>query len=142
MSKFHPSRQSRIPALFAPRLSEPEIIRIMLTPHLHLQMLLSTGEPNPVYFSSLLSVFNVATALAYMLKDKRSVRLYESMHDSMLEVAQQGITSEEMARRMKKMLCIADRYIESQTKHDVLRAIKLVESQLGFGDGPPAPASA
>ncbi len=133
MSKFHRSRHARIPALFTPRLSPPEMIELMLAPHLHLQMLLSTGKPDPIYFSSLLSIFNVATALAYMLKDKRAIALYESLQGALLEVAQHGITTDETARRMKKMLCIADHYIESQGKHDVLRAIKLVESQLGMG---------
>lgn len=135
MSKAHKNRVKRIAQPAASRLTDPERVEIMLAPYLHLQQLLDTGEPNPYYLASIVGVLNVATALAYLHKDKRSIRLYESVQHTLLDVARQGIADEESGERLQRVFVIADNYIAVQSKTDVLRAIRLVEFQIEHGEG-------
>lgn len=135
MSKAHKHRVKRIANPTAQRLTEPELVEVMLAPHLHLQQLVATGEPNPYYLASIIGVFNVAVALAYMHKDKRSISLYESIQHAMLDVARDGIADPETAERLQRVFAIADNYIAIQSKADVLRAIRLVEIQIAHGEG-------
>lgn len=135
MSKSSKNRVKRIAQPAANRLTEPEMVDIMLGPHLHLEMLLGECTPNPYYLASIVGVFNVATALSYLHKDKRSIRLYEATQLSLRDIAQSGVVAPETAARLKKVLGIADKYIEVQSKADVLRAINLVKYQLAHGDG-------
>lgn len=135
MSKAHKHRVKRSLTPAAYRLSEPELVEVMLAPHLHLQQLLATGEPNPYYLASIVGVLNVATALAYMHKDKRSISLYESIQHTLLAVARDGIADNETGERLCRVFLIADQYIAAQSKVDVLRAIRLVEYQIAHGEG-------
>lgn len=135
MSKSSKSRVKRIAHPVASRLTEPEMIDIMLGPYLHLEMLLGQREPDPYYLASVVGVFNVATALSYLHKDKRSIRLYEAIQLTLRDIAQSGAATPETGARLKKVLGIADKYIEVQSKADVLRAINLVKYQIAHGDG-------
>lgn len=134
MSKPRRTRIKHAINPMAVRLSEPELVQIMLRPHLHLSQLLSDGQPNPYYLSSIVGVFNVAMALAYMHKDIRAIHLYESIQQNLLDVAATGICTAELGLRLRKMFAIADQYIAAQAKTDILRAIRLVEHQLAHGD--------
>lgn len=135
MSKAHKNRVKRIVTPAASRLTEPELVEVMLAPHLHLDQLIATGEPNPHYLASVVGVFNVATALAYMHKDKRSISLYESIPQLLLDVARDGVASAATGERLQRVFAIADQYISIQSKVDVLRAIRLVEFQIAHGEG-------
>ncbi len=134
MSKPRRTRVKHANNPMAVRLAEPELVQIMLRPHLHLAQLLSDGQPNPYYLSSIIGVFNVAMALAYMHKDIRSIHLYESIQQNLLDVATVGIATPEAGLRLSKVFTIADQYIAAQAKTDILRAIRLVEHQLAHGD--------
>jgi hypothetical protein len=134
MSKPRRTRIKHVTNPMAVRLSEPELVQIILRPHLHLAMLLSEGKPEPYYLSSVVGVFNVAMALAYMHKDIRSIHLYESIQQTLLDVAASGISTPEIGLRLSKVFTIADQYIAAQAKADILRAIRLVEHQLAHGD--------
>lgn len=135
MSKAHKHRVKRIATPAASRLTDPELVEIMLAPHLHLQQLLATGEASPDYLASVVGVINVATALAYLHKDKRSISLYESIQHTLLDVARQGVADDETGERLQRVFTIADNYIAIQSKADVLRAIRLVEFQIEHGEG-------
>lgn len=135
MSKAQKNRVKRIANPAASRLTDPELVEIMLAPYLHLQQLLASGAPNLHYLASIVGVLNVATALAYMHKDKRSIRLYESVQHTLLDVARQGIADEASGERLQRVFVIADNYIALQSKADVLRAIRLVEFQIEHGEG-------
>lgn len=134
MSKPRRTRFKHAINPMAVRLSEPEFVQIMLRPHLHLSQLLAEQARNPFYLSSVIGVFNVAMALAYMHKDIRSIHLYESIQPTLLEVAANGISSPETGLRLSRVFTIADQYIAAQAKTDILRAIRLVEYQLAHGD--------
>jgi hypothetical protein len=134
MSKPRRTRVSHAINPMAVRLSEPEFVQIMLRPHVHLALLLSEAQPNPYYLSSIIGVFNVAMALAYMHKDIRSIHLYESIQPILLDVAASGVSNPETGLRLSKVFTIADQYIATQAKTDILRAIRLVEYQLVHGD--------
>lgn len=135
MSKAQKNRVKRIATPAASRLTDPELVEIMLAPYLHLQQLLATGEANPYYLASVVGVINVATALAYLHKDKRSISLYESIQHTLLDVARQGVADAETGERLHRVFAIADNYIAIQSKADVLRAIRLVEFQIAHGEG-------
>ncbi|MDE2440648.1 MAG: hypothetical protein KGP14_06460 [Betaproteobacteria bacterium] len=134
MSKPRRSHIKRTVNPMAVRLSEPELVQFMLRPHVHLSLLLSEGRPNPLYLSSIIGIFNVAMALAYMHKDIRSIHLYESIQRPLLEVATVGISTPELGQRLRRVFTIADRYISAQAKADLLRAIRLVEHELAHGN--------
>ena len=134
MSKPRRTRVKHFSSHAAIRLSEPELVQIMLKPHLHLALLLAEGQPNPYYLASIVGVFNVAMALAYMHKDIRSIHLYESIQQTLLDVATHGIATPETGLRLSKVFTIADQYIAIQAKTDILRAIRLVEYQIAHGD--------
>lgn len=134
MSKPRRTRVKHISSHTAVRLSEPELVQIMLKPHLHLALLLDEGQPNPYYLASVVGVFNVAMALAYMHKDIRSIHLYESIQQTLLDVAAHGVATPEAGLRLAKVFTIADQYIAIQAKTDILRAIRLVEYQIANGD--------
>lgn len=133
MSKPRRTRTKHAVNPMAVRLSEPELVQLMLRPHVHLSLLLSEGQPNPYYLSSIIGIFNVAMALAYMHKDIRSIHLYESIQQPLLDVAAAGISTPEIGLRLSKVFTIADQYIAAQAKTDLLRAIRLVEHQLAHG---------
>lgn len=135
MSKAHKNRVKRIAYPAASRLTDPEQVEIMLAPYLHLQQLLDCGEANPYYLASIIGVLNVATALAYLHKDKRSISLYESIQHTLLDVARQGVSDDETGERLQRVFAIADNYIAIQSKADVLRAIRLVELEIAHGAG-------
>lgn len=134
MSKPRRTRIKHLPNHTAMRLSGPEMVQILLRPHLHLAQLLSEGEANPYYLASIVGVFNVAMALAYMHKDIRSIHLYESIQQTLLDIAAHGIATQETGLRLSKVFTIADQYIACQAKGDILRAIRLVEYQIAHGD--------
>lgn len=134
MSKPRRTRIKHLATPAASRLTQPELVQLMLKPHLHLAQLVREGQPNPWYLSSIVGVFNVAMALAYMHKDIRSIHLYESVQHILQEVAAQGISSPEAALRLSKVFSIADQYISAQSKADLLRAIRLVEYQIATGE--------
>lgn len=103
---------------------------MMLAPHLHLARLIETGEPNPDYIASLIGVVNVATVLAYMDKDRHAIRLYESVVGSFAEIHLHGLREPEQIARVCRVFCIAEQHIVRRSKHEVLQAIRLVESHI------------
>ncbi len=135
MSKFNKTRVQRIVTPAASRLSPAESVNLMLAPRLHLEMLISQEALNSYYLISVVGVFNVATALAYLYKDKRSIALYESVQRTVLAMAREGADSTENREHLRRVFNIAEAYILAQRKTDVLRAINLVEYQIKHGEG-------
>ncbi len=108
---------------------------MLLPPRLHFELLLQSKETNAEYICSLAGVFNVATALAYMHKDKRAIHLYASVQESLIEVARIGLQNGTTALRLLKVFNIADAYIEQQSRQDLLQAIRIVKYQIAHGEG-------
>ena len=135
MNKHHKSRASRTFSPIIPRLSESECVNLMLAPRLHLEMLLNATVITPYDLLSVVGVFNVATALAYLNKDKRAITLYESVQQSVLAIAQHGEDSPELRDHLRRVFNVADVYIVQQSRQNVLRAINLVEYQIKSGEG-------
>ncbi len=135
MSKNHKMRTKRLNNPLACRLSEPEQVEIMLKPRLHLDCVLHGETHEPLHLASIVGVINVAMALAYLHKDKYSINLYESVQQTLVDIARRGIANDEESRRLQRVFNIADDYIVSQAKADVLRAINLVEYQIRHGEG-------
>lgn len=135
MSKNLKTRVKRMHNPMACRLTEPEQVEIMLKPRLHLACVLEGETREPLYLASIIGVINVAMALAYLHKDKHSISLYESVQQALVDIARCGIAGDEESRRLLRVFNIADDYIVSQAKVDVLRAINLVEYQIRHGEG-------
>lgn len=111
-------------------ISEPEEVHIMLIPHLHLSHLLATGEWNNFQVASVAGVFNVALALAYINKDRRSINFYSGIQDLLLAIANGQVFGDAEKRRLRTVLSEADKYLCAQRKTDILTAIRMVEYQI------------
>lgn len=111
-------------------ISEPEQVHIMLIPHLHLSLLLATGELNNYHLASVAGVFNVALALAYINKDRRSINFYSGIQDQLLVIANGKVFGDPEKRRLRTVLSEADNYVCAQRKTDILTAIRMVEYQI------------
>ena len=111
-------------------ISEPEEVHIMLIPHLHLSHLLATGEWNTLQVASVASVFNVALALAYINKDRRSINFYRGIQDLLLAITNGQAFGDAEKRRLRMVLSEADKYVCAQRKTDILTAIRMVEYQI------------
>ena len=108
---------------------------MLLPPRLHFEQLMQTQEANADYVCSLAGIFNVATALAYMHKDKRAINLYASVQENLMDVARFGIQNIDSAMRLLKVFNIAETYIEQQSRQDLLQAIRIVKYQIAHGEG-------
>lgn len=135
MSKSNKNRVQRIVGPAAGRLAPAECVNLMLAPRLHLEMLLTQEKLDPYYLISVVGVFNVATALAYLYKDKRSIALYDSVQHTVLAVAKDAEDTPENRDHLRRVFNIAEAYILAQRKTDVLRGINLVEYQIKHGEG-------
>lgn len=111
-------------------ISEPEAVHIMLIPHLHLAHLLAGGEWRHFHVASVASVFNVALALAYLNKDRRSINFYSSIQDMLLAIANGQAVGEAEKRRLRTTFSEADKYVCTQRKAHILTAIRMVEHQI------------
>ena len=111
-------------------ISEPEEVHIMLIPHLHLSLLLATGEWNHLHVASVASVFNVALALAYINKDRRSINFYSGIQELLVALSNGQLFGEVEKRRLRTVFSEADKYICTQHKKDILTAIRMVEYQI------------
>ena len=111
-------------------ISEPEEVHIMLIPHLHLAQLLATGEWHYLYVASVAGVFNVALALAYINKDRRSINFYSGIQELLLAVGNGQAFGHPEKRRLRTVFAEADKYICGQNKADILTAIRMVEYQI------------
>lgn len=111
-------------------ISEPEEVHIMLIPHLHLSLLLSTGEWNHYHVASVAGVFNVALALAYINKERRSINYYSGIQDLLLAIANGRAFGDAEKRRIRTVFSEADKYVCCQRKTDILSAIRMVEHQI------------
>lgn len=111
-------------------ISEPEEVHIMLIPHLHLSQLVATGEWENLHVASVAGVFNVALALAYINKDRRSINFYSGVQDLLLAIANGHPFGETEKRRLRTVFSQADKYICAQRKADILTAIRMVEYQI------------
>lgn len=63
---------------------------MMLPPRLHLDCLISRATTPPDYLTSIAGVFNVATALACLHRDRHAISFYEAALQLLLEIARQG----------------------------------------------------
>ena len=145
MSKARKSRIKPVICLPGARMSEPEVIEMMLTPYLHLHQLLAEGCANPHYVASVVGVINLATALAYMDEDLRAVSLYESVAPLLIALAHHGLDRHkaEEGERLRKVFGIAESFIIAHSKANILRAVRLIEYQIEHGPGAiPLPAAA
>lgn len=142
MNKSSQTRARRLPHCVGDRLSETEYVDMLLPPRLHLDQLLNGETGHPYYLTSVVGVFNVATALSYMHHDRRAIKLYETVSQIILKVARHGFDSDETRNRLRKTFNIADDYIAQQSKRDLLRAVNLVEHQIKTGQATPLVASA
>lgn len=111
-------------------ISEPEEVHIMLVPHLHLTHILASGELNNYHVASVAGVFNVALALAYINKDRRSINFYSGIQDMMLAIANGQAFGDTEKRRLRTVFSEADKYVCAQRKTDILTAIRMVEYQI------------
>lgn len=111
-------------------ISEPEEVHIMLIPHLHLSHLLVSGEWNNFHVVSVAGVFNVALALAYINKDRRSINFYSGIQDMLLAIANGQAFGDTEKRRLRTVFAEADKYVCAQRKSDILSAIRMVEYQI------------
>jgi hypothetical protein len=111
-------------------ISEPEEVHIMLIPHLHLAQLLATGELHNYHVASVAGVFNVALALAYINKDRRSINFYSGIQDLLLAIANGHVFGDAEKRRVRTVFAEADKYLCAQRKADILTAIRMVEYQI------------
>lgn len=111
-------------------ISEPEEVHIMLIPHLHLSHLLDSGEWNNFHVASVAGVFNVALALAYLNKDRRSINFYSCIQDTLLGIANGRPFGDAEKRRLRTVFAEADKYVCAQRKTDILTAIRMVEHQI------------
>lgn len=111
-------------------ISEPEEIHIMLIPHLHLSLLLATSEWDHLHVASVAGVFNVALALAYINKDRRSINFYSGIQDMLLAIANGQNFGDVEKRRLRTVFSEADKYVCAQRKTDILTAIRMVEYQI------------
>lgn len=111
-------------------ISEPEEVHIMLIPHLHLSLLLASGELNNYHVASVAGVFNVALALAYINKDRRSINFYSGIQDLLLALTNGCVFGETEKRRLRTVFAEADKYICNQPKVNILTAIRMVEYQI------------
>lgn len=102
----------------------------MLIPHLHLAHLLAGGEWGHVHVASVASVFNVALALAYLNKDRRSINFYSGIQDMLLAIANSQPVGEAERRRLRTTFVEADKYVCTQRKSHILTAIRMVEHQI------------
>lgn len=121
-------------------ISEPEEVHIMLIPHLQLAQLLATGEWNHHYVASIAGVFNVALALAYINKDRRSINFYCGIQELLLALGNGKHFGDVEKRRLRTVMAAADQYICQQHKSDILTAIRMVEHQLQQTGGEPVMA--
>lgn len=135
MSKSNKSRVQRVVAPAATRLLGAEYVNLMLAPRLHLEMLLSAEVWVPYYLVSVVGVFNVATALAYMHKDRRAIALYDGVQNTVLAVAHEPATLPAARDQLLRVFNIADDYIARHGRGDILRAIRVVEYQIQHGEG-------
>lgn len=119
------------------RLSAAEYVDMLLPPRIHLELLLNCVTINPWHLTSVVGVFNVATALAYMHHDQRSIRLYEAVSQLVLDISRSGFDESSMRERLRKTFNIADDYLQQQTRPDLLRAVRLVEYQIRHGQATP-----
>lgn len=111
-------------------ISEPEEVHIMLIPHIHLAHLLASGEWNNFHVASVAGVFNVALALAYINKDRRSINFYSGIQDMLLAIANGRFFGDAEKRRLQTVFSEADKYVCAQRKADILTAIRMVEYQI------------
>ena len=111
-------------------ISEPEEVHIMLIPHLHLSHLLDSGEWNNFHVASVAGVFNVALALAYLNKDRRSIKFYSGIQDTLLGIANGRPFGDAEKQRLRTVFAEADKYVCAQRKTDILTAIRMVEHQI------------
>lgn len=111
-------------------ISEPEEVHIMLIPHLHLSHLLASGEWNNLHVASVAGVFNVALALAYINKDRRSINFYSGIQDLLLAIANGQVFGYAEKRRLRMVFSEADKYVCAKRKTDILTAIRMVEYQI------------
>ena len=111
-------------------ISEPEAVHIMLIPHLHLAQLLAGGEWGHFQVASVAGVFNVALALAYLNKDRRSINFYSGIQDMLLAIANGRPVGEAEKRRLRTTFSEADKYVCAQRKAHILTAIRMVEHQI------------
>ncbi|QRM20419.1 hypothetical protein GBK02_13985 [Dechloromonas sp. TW-R-39-2] len=111
-------------------ISEPEEVHIMLIPHLHLSHLVATGEWDHQHVASVAGVFNVALALAYINKDRRSINFYSGIQELLLALANGQTFGDVEKRRLQMVFSEADKYICGQRKTDILTAIRMVEYQI------------
>ena len=145
MSKARKPRIKSVVCHPAARLSEPEIIEMMLAPYLHLQQLLAEGGTNPHYLASIVGVINLATALAYMDEDLHGASFYESVAPLLVAIAHHGLdrNNPQSQLRLTRVFTNAERFVIAHSKADILRAVRLIEYQIEHGQGAiPLPAAA
>lgn len=130
MRKGTKQNRKKIAASVPARMAAEEFTEIMLKARLHLEMIRSTDNSDPYYLASIVGVMNVATALSYMHRDTRSFRFYESVQPIILKIASDGIGNTDLGARLTKVFNAAERYIEVNSKTDILKAINLVRFQI------------
>ena len=89
-----------------------------------------SGEWNNFHVASVSSVFNLALALAYINKDRRSINYYSGIQDMLLAIANGQVFGDVEKRRLRTVFFEADKYICNQRKPDILTAIRMVEHQI------------
>lgn len=135
MSKSNKSRVHRVAVAAHVRLSSTEYVNLILPSRLHLHLLLTEETLTPYYLVSVVGVFNVATALAYMYKDKRAIALYDSAQNTVLALARDAAMLPEARAQLRRVFNIADDYIGRHSRADIMRAIRVVEYQIKHGEG-------
>jgi len=125
------------PKLWAERLSEAESVEMLLSPRLHLDYLLSGQSEDMHHLTSIAGVFNVATALAHMRRDLRSIPYYEAALVLLLDIARNGLHEQANAHRLRRYFNSADDYLLRHSRPELQRAVHLVRQQILSGQATP-----
>lgn len=125
------------PKLWAERLSEAEYVEMLLSPRLHLDYLLSGQSGDMYHLTSIAGVFNVATALAHMRRDLRSIRYYEASLVLLLDIARSGLHEQANVHRLRRYFNSADDYLLRHSRQELEHAVHLVRQQILSGQATP-----
>ncbi|MFZ4539225.1 hypothetical protein [Propionivibrio sp.] len=99
----------------------------MLGSHLHLEMVLT--QPAMLdYMYSVMGVFNIAFVLAYLQNNVPIMRQFETAQLTLMRLIQEmRCPNQDEGNSIRQCFNQADRFIGSQSKASLVRAIELVD---------------
>ena len=127
-------RSKRVVRPVSTLISESQHSKLMLSPRMHFQLML-TQPPNADYQFSVLGVFNIAVAISHLQKKRQTQQTYENAQIVLMRLIQESrIPTYEEREFLTTCFNSADWMIGIQNRTSLVNAIKFVDQCIASGN--------